>query len=187
MAHHASSLQPMSYVKHLSLANSANYMRGRFTSSGCCTTQVHTISFQSIVHFDGSELHDTLHARLAFMYLKPMVLLLQLDVLAGIAVGFTVVPQSMSYAGIAGVPAVYGLYGAFLPVFTYSIFGSCKQLGVGPVAVTSGLIYSGLNRVIPGYTGITDANDPTPEQAPIQVSGLPASWFAQADQISKKP
>eukprot|EP00877_Chromochloris_zofingiensis_P013467 jgi/Chrzof1/8374/Cz03g08070.t1 len=95
---------------------------------------------------------------------------LLLDVLAGIAVGFTVVPQSMSYAGIAGVPAVYGLYGAFLPVFTYSIFGSCKQLGVGPVAVTSGLIYSGLNRVIPGYTGITDANDPTPEQAPIQAA-----------------
>jgi len=43
----------------------------------------------------------------------------------------------------AGVPAVYGLYGAFLPVMVYAIFGSSRQLGVGPVAVTSLLIGSG--------------------------------------------
>jgi hypothetical protein len=42
-----------------------------------------------------------------------------------------------------GVPAVYGLYGAFLPVMVYAFFGSSKQLGVGPVAVTSLLIGSG--------------------------------------------
>jgi hypothetical protein len=38
---------------------------------------------------------------------------------------------------------VYGLYGAFLPVMIYSLFGSSRQLGVGPVAVTSLLIGSG--------------------------------------------
>jgi MFS superfamily sulfate permease-like transporter len=74
-----------------------------------------------------------------------------------------------SYANITGVPAVMGLYGAFLPVLVYSLFGSSKQLGVGPVAVTSGLIFSGLNGVIPGYDSITDPNDPTPAQAPIMV------------------
>lgn len=92
---------------------------------------------------------------------------LQFDVLAGIAVGFTVVPQGMSYANIAGVPAVMGLYGAFTPVLFYSLFGSCRQLGVGPVAVTSGLIFSGLDGLIPGYDQITDYNDPKPEQVPI--------------------
>jgi hypothetical protein len=45
------------------------------------------------------------------------------------------VPQSppQSYANIAGVPAVMGLYGAFLPVLVYSLCGTCRQLGVGPV------------------------------------------------------
>lgn len=38
---------------------------------------------------------------------------------------------------------MFGLYGAFLPVLIYSIFGSSRQLGVGPVAVTSLLIGSG--------------------------------------------
>jgi sodium-independent sulfate anion transporter 11 len=45
---------------------------------------------------------------------------LQFDVLAGIAVGFTIVPQSLSYATITGVPAHMGLYGGFLPVITYA-------------------------------------------------------------------
>lgn len=89
---------------------------------------------------------------------------LQFDLLAGIAVGFTVVPQGMSYANIAGVPAVMGLYGAFTPVLIYSLFGSSRQLGVGPVAVTSGLIFSGLDGLIPGYDKITDYNDPKPDQ-----------------------
>lgn len=95
---------------------------------------------------------------------------MQYDLLAGIAVGFTVVPQAMSYANIAGVPAVMGLYGAFTPILLYSLFGSSKQLGVGPVAVTSGLIFSGLSGVIPGYEGIMDPNDPKPDQVAIQVS-----------------
>lgn len=74
-----------------------------------------------------------------------------------------------SYANIAGVPAVMGLYGAFLPVLVYALFGSSRQLGVGPVAVTSGLIFSGLKGLIPGYDKITNPNDPTPEQLPIMV------------------
>ena len=76
-----------------------------------------------------------------------------------------------SYANITGVPAVMGLYGAFLPVLIYSLFGSSRQLGVGPVAVTSGLIFSGLNGVVKGYDEITDPNDVSKELAPVMVSG----------------
>ncbi|KAI8466625.1 MAG: proton/sulfate transporter [Monoraphidium minutum] len=90
------------------------------------------------------------------------------DVLAGITVGFMVVPQGMSYATLAGVPAVYGLYGAFLPVMVYALFGSSRQLGVGPVAVTSLLIGSGVQGLVPGSSGISNPSDPTPEQLPIQ-------------------
>lgn len=90
------------------------------------------------------------------------------DLLAGITVGFMVVPQGMSYATLAGVPAVYGLYGAFLPVMVYSMFGTCKQLGVGPVAVTSLLIGSGIQKLVLGSADIDNPSDPTPEEMPIQ-------------------
>jgi hypothetical protein len=72
------------------------------------------------------------------------------DLLAALSVSLLVVPQSMSYALLAGVPSVWGLYGAFLPVLTYAVFGSSKQLSVGPVAVTSILIGNGLKPIVPG-------------------------------------
>lgn len=86
----------------------------------------------------------------------------------------------MSYANITGLPAVHGLYGAFLPVLIYALFGSSKQLGVGPVAVTSGLIFSGMAGVVPGYDTILDPNDLTPEQKPIMVSMAGFCWPARA-------
>ncbi|WIA23007.1 hypothetical protein OEZ85_001360 [Tetradesmus obliquus] len=91
------------------------------------------------------------------------------DVLAGVAVAFTMVPQSISYAAIAGVPAHMGLYGGFLPVLLYAVFGSSRQLGVGPVAVTSGLIYSGLLNHMD--THIVNPNNPAgPEQVAAQAA-----------------
>ena len=65
------------------------------------------------------------------------------DVLAGLSVGAMVIPQGMSYANLAGLPQVYGLYGAFVPCLVYSLLGSSKQLSVGPVAVTSILLGNG--------------------------------------------
>ncbi len=55
-------------------------------------------------------------------------MLLQTDVIAGISVGAMVVPQGMSYAKLAGLPNVYGLYGAFVPVLIYAALGSSPQL-----------------------------------------------------------
>ncbi|KAF8066266.1 SULTR2 [Scenedesmus sp. PABB004] len=91
------------------------------------------------------------------------------DVVAGISVGCMVVPQGMSYANLAGVPSVYGLYGAFMPVLVYALFGSSRELAVGPVAVTSLLIASSLKVVVPGAADITNPNNPPPDLVGVQA------------------
>lgn len=62
---------------------------------------------------------------------------LRADILAGITVALVLIPQSMAYAGLAGLPAYYGLYAAFLPPIVAALFGSSRQLATGPVAVVS--------------------------------------------------
>ena len=59
------------------------------------------------------------------------------DFIAGLTVALVLVPQSMAYAQLAGLPAYYGLYAAFLPVMIAAMWGSSNQLGTGPVAVAS--------------------------------------------------
>ncbi|MBA3016265.1 MAG: SulP family inorganic anion transporter [Proteobacteria bacterium] len=62
---------------------------------------------------------------------------LRTDALAGLTVALVLIPQSMAYAQLAGLPAYYGLYAAFLPPMIASLFGSSRQLATGPVAVVS--------------------------------------------------
>ena len=69
---------------------------------------------------------------------------LRADFIAGLTVALVLVPQSMAYAQLAGMPAYYGLYAAFLPVAVAALWGSSKQLGTGPVAVASLLTASSL-------------------------------------------
>ncbi len=59
------------------------------------------------------------------------------DFISGLTVALVLVPQSMAYAQLAGLPAYYGLYAAFLPPMIASLFGSSRQLATGPVAVVS--------------------------------------------------
>lgn len=59
------------------------------------------------------------------------------DAIAGITVGLTVIPQALAYAGIAHLPAAYGLYGSFLGCFIYIFLGSCKDVPMGPTAIAS--------------------------------------------------
>lgn len=59
------------------------------------------------------------------------------DVVAGLTVALVLVPQSMAYAQLAGLPPYVGLYASFLPVIIASIFGSSRQLATGPVAIVS--------------------------------------------------
>ncbi|XP_046603494.1 sodium-independent sulfate anion transporter isoform X1 [Neodiprion virginianus] len=63
------------------------------------------------------------------------------DLVAGITVGLTVIPQSLAYSNIAGLAPQYGLYGSFLGCFIYIIFGSCKDIPFGPTAIVSLLTY----------------------------------------------
>ncbi|NOQ46426.1 MAG: STAS domain-containing protein [Desulfobulbaceae bacterium] len=62
---------------------------------------------------------------------------LRTDLLSGLTVALVLIPQSMAYAQLAGLPAYYGLYAAFLPPMVASLFGSSRQLATGPVAVVS--------------------------------------------------
>ncbi len=62
---------------------------------------------------------------------------LRSDLIAGITVALVLVPQSMAYAQLAGLPVVYGLYASFVPVIVASLWGSSSQLHTGPVAMLS--------------------------------------------------
>lgn len=66
------------------------------------------------------------------------------DLVAGITVALVLIPQSMAYAQLAGLPAYYGLYAAFLPGIIAAMWGSSAQLATGPVAVASLLTASAL-------------------------------------------
>tara|TARA_B100001250_G_scaffold145433_1_gene124534 strand:- start:1132 stop:2868 length:1737 start_codon:yes stop_codon:yes gene_type:complete len=66
------------------------------------------------------------------------------DFFAGINVGILLVPQGMAYALIAGLPPIYGLYAALTPQIVYAILGTSRQLAVGPVAIDSLIVASGL-------------------------------------------
>ena len=62
---------------------------------------------------------------------------LRLDALSGLTVALVLIPQSMAYAQLAGLPPYYGLYASFLPPMVAALFGSSLQLATGPVAVVS--------------------------------------------------
>ncbi len=62
---------------------------------------------------------------------------LRADILAGVTVALVLIPQSMAYAQLAGLPAYYGLYISFMPVMIAALWGSSRQLATGPVAVVS--------------------------------------------------
>ncbi len=67
------------------------------------------------------------------------------DLSAGVTVGVMLIPQGMAYAMIAGLPPVYGLYAALIPQLMYALFGTSRQLAVGPVAMDSLLVAAGLS------------------------------------------
>lgn len=67
------------------------------------------------------------------------------DLNAGIIVAILLIPQGMAYAMLAGLPPVMGLYASTLPLIVYSIFGSSRQLAVGPVAMISLLVLTGVS------------------------------------------
>ncbi len=73
---------------------------------------------------------------------------LRSDLGAGITVGAMLVPQAMAYALLAGLPPAVGLYAATIPVLVYAVFGTSRQLAVGPVAIVSLLTASALGPLV---------------------------------------
>lgn len=79
-----------------------------------------------------------------FLSWRPTKQTLNADFIAGISVALVLIPQSMAYAQLAGLPPVYGLYASLLPVMVAALWGSSNQLATGPVAVVSLLTASAL-------------------------------------------
>ncbi|WP_457610740.1 SulP family inorganic anion transporter, partial [Lutibacter sp.] len=69
------------------------------------------------------------------------------DFSAGLTVGIMLIPQGIAYAMIAGLPPIYGLYTAMIPQFIYAFFGTSRQLAVGPVAMDSLIVASGVGAI----------------------------------------
>eukprot|EP00099_Drosophila_melanogaster_P021342 NP_648539.1 uncharacterized protein Dmel_CG6928, isoform B [Drosophila melanogaster] len=57
------------------------------------------------------------------------------DLIAGVTVGLTVLPQGLAYATLAGLEPQYGLYSAFVGGIIYAMLGSCRQVTIGPTAL----------------------------------------------------
>lgn len=80
------------------------------------------------------------------------------DLTAGLTVGVMLVPQGMAYAMLAGMPPIYGLYAATVPLILYALLGTSRQLAVGPVAMVSLLTATGVSALAevgsPEYIGL---------------------------------
>jgi SulP family sulfate permease len=88
---------------------------------------------------------DSLARLLPFLrWPRPTGRALRSDAWAGITVGLVLIPQALAYATLAGMPPHTGLYAALLPGIVGILWGSSALLAVGPVALTSLLVYSAL-------------------------------------------
>ena len=73
------------------------------------------------------------------------------DLVAAVIVTFMLIPQSLAYALLAGLPPEMGLYASMLPVVLYAVFGTSRALAVGPVAVVSLLTVAAVSKIaVPG-------------------------------------
>lgn len=69
------------------------------------------------------------------------------DLLAAVIVTVMLIPQSLAYALLAGLPAEMGLYASILPLIVYAVFGTSRTLSVGPVAVISLMTATAVGKV----------------------------------------
>ena len=69
------------------------------------------------------------------------------DLIGGLTVGVMLVPQGMAYGLLAGLPPIYGLYAGIIPLLLYAFFGTSRHLSIGPTALVSLLVLSGLSAI----------------------------------------
>jgi len=74
------------------------------------------------------------------------------DLNAGLIVAVILIPQSIAYAILAGVPAIYGLYAALVPLVIYALLGTSRQTSMGPVAVPAILVFAGISTIAEPFT-----------------------------------
>lgn len=91
------------------------------------------------------------------------------DALAGLITAILLVPQSLAYALLAGLPAEAGLYASIAPLIAYALFGSSRVLAVGPVAVVSLMTAAAI-----GNLGL---DDPAQQMAAAQALALLSCVF----------
>jgi len=70
------------------------------------------------------------------------------DLLAALIVTIMLIPQSLAYALLAGLPAQAGLYASIVPIILYAVFGTSRTLAVGPVAVVSLMTAAALSNIV---------------------------------------
>ncbi|KAL6274671.1 hypothetical protein ACE6H2_025363 [Prunus campanulata] len=71
----------------------------------------------------------------------------QFDLLAGITITSLAIPQGISFAKLADIPPVIGLYSCVVPSIVYAIFGDSKHVAVGTLGTSSLLIAETINKV----------------------------------------
>ena len=76
------------------------------------------------------------------------------DLVAGVIVAIMLVPQGMAYALLAGLPPQAGLYASIAPLIIYGLLGSSRTLAVGPVAIVSLLVATGVGALAEGGTAL---------------------------------
>ncbi len=81
------------------------------------------------------------------------LLTLRDDFIAGVTVAVMLIPQGMAYAMLAGLPPIIGLYASVVPLMVYALLGSSRHLAVGPVAMVSLLVATGVSEVAASGTG----------------------------------
>ncbi|MEZ4379784.1 MAG: solute carrier family 26 protein [Nannocystaceae bacterium] len=69
------------------------------------------------------------------------------DVIAGLTTAVMLIPQGMAYAMLAGLPPIVGLYASVTPLIAYALFGTARELAVGPVAMDSLLVAAGVGAI----------------------------------------
>ena len=74
------------------------------------------------------------------------------DMTAGLTVAVMLIPQGMAYAMLAGLPPIVGLYASTLPLAVYALFGTSRQLAVGPVAMVSLMVAAAIGTMAKGGT-----------------------------------
>ncbi|RYF43383.1 MAG: SulP family inorganic anion transporter [Comamonadaceae bacterium] len=76
---------------------------------------------------------------------RPDAALLRGEAMAAVTVALVMIPQSVAYAGLAGMPLITGLYATFLPMLLAVMFSGSTRLSVGPSALTSVLVFASLS------------------------------------------